>query len=152
MLLLLLSRFSRVQLLATPGLQPTRLLHPWDFPGKSTGVLLPSPKNLPCLPTNQATQLLPLKVRFALERKGQPVEKFGHWRLAGFSCSDEKDSTSQMGNCLISHPRNLRVRTWRSCSCIPLPVSNHFSSSFLHKSQLFINFLLILKICNHTQS
>ena len=21
-----------------PGLQPTRLLHPWDFPGKSTGV------------------------------------------------------------------------------------------------------------------
>ena len=20
------------------GLQPTRLLHPWDFPGKSTGV------------------------------------------------------------------------------------------------------------------
>ena len=28
-----------------PGLQPTRLLRPWDFPGKSTGVgvLLPSP-------------------------------------------------------------------------------------------------------------
>ena len=29
---------SRVRLLVTPGLQPTRLLHPWDFPGKSTGV------------------------------------------------------------------------------------------------------------------
>ena len=29
---------SRVRLLGTPGLQPTRLLHPWDFPGKSTGV------------------------------------------------------------------------------------------------------------------
>ena len=29
---------SRVRLLATHGLQPTRLLHPWDFPGKSTGV------------------------------------------------------------------------------------------------------------------
>ena len=29
---------SRVRLLATPWLQPTRLLHPWDFPGKSTGV------------------------------------------------------------------------------------------------------------------
>ena len=29
---------SRVQLLATPGLQTTRLLHPWDSPGKSTGV------------------------------------------------------------------------------------------------------------------
>ena len=29
---------SRVRPLATHGLQPTRLLPPWDFPGKSTGV------------------------------------------------------------------------------------------------------------------
>ena len=29
---------SRVRLLVTHGLQPTRLLCPWDFPGKSTGV------------------------------------------------------------------------------------------------------------------
>ena len=30
---------SRVRLFVTPHrLQPTRLLHPWDFPGKSTGV------------------------------------------------------------------------------------------------------------------
>ena len=29
---------SCVRLLATHGLQPSRLLHPWDFPGKSTGV------------------------------------------------------------------------------------------------------------------
>ena len=29
---------SRVRLLANPWLQPTRLLRPWDFPGKSTGV------------------------------------------------------------------------------------------------------------------
>ena len=29
---------SHVWLFATPGLQPTRLLHPWDFPGKSSGV------------------------------------------------------------------------------------------------------------------
>ena len=29
---------SRVRLLVTHGLQPTRLLHQWDFPGKSTGV------------------------------------------------------------------------------------------------------------------
>ena len=29
---------SHIRLLATHGLQPTRLLCPWDFPGKSTGV------------------------------------------------------------------------------------------------------------------
>ena len=38
LLLLLLSRFSRVWLCATHRRQPSRLLHPWDFPGKSTGV------------------------------------------------------------------------------------------------------------------
>ena len=30
--------FSHVRLATTPWLQPTRLLRPWDFPGKSTGV------------------------------------------------------------------------------------------------------------------
>ena len=29
---------SHIQLLATHGLQPTRLCRPWDFPGKSIGV------------------------------------------------------------------------------------------------------------------
>ena len=29
---------SRVRPSGTPGLQPSRLLRPWDFPGKSTGV------------------------------------------------------------------------------------------------------------------
>ena len=38
LLLLLLSRFSRVRLYATHGLQLTRLLQPWDFLGKNTGV------------------------------------------------------------------------------------------------------------------
>ena len=37
-LLLLLTRFSRVGLCATPERQPARLLLPWDFPGKNTGV------------------------------------------------------------------------------------------------------------------
>ena len=36
--MLLLSHFSHVRLCATHGLQPTRLLHPWDSPGKNTGV------------------------------------------------------------------------------------------------------------------
>ena len=38
MKLLLLSRFSRVQLCTTHRRQPTRLLSPWDSPGKNTGV------------------------------------------------------------------------------------------------------------------
>ena len=38
MLLLLLSRFSRVQLCATHRRQPTRLPRLWDSPGKNTGV------------------------------------------------------------------------------------------------------------------
>ena len=37
-LLLLLSRFSCVQLCATPRWQPTRPLCPWDSPGKNTRV------------------------------------------------------------------------------------------------------------------
>ena len=35
-MLLLLSHFSRVQSSRPHGLQPTRLLCPWDFPGEST--------------------------------------------------------------------------------------------------------------------
>ena len=38
LLLLLLSRFSRVRLCATPWWKPTRLPRPWDSPGKNTGV------------------------------------------------------------------------------------------------------------------
>ena len=38
LLLLLLSRFSRVRLCATPETAATRLPHPWDSPGKNTGV------------------------------------------------------------------------------------------------------------------
>ena len=38
LLLLLLSRFSRVQLMQPHRRQPTRLPRPWDSPGKNTGV------------------------------------------------------------------------------------------------------------------
>ena len=38
LLLLLLSRFSRVGLCVTPQTEPTRLPHPWDSPGKNTAV------------------------------------------------------------------------------------------------------------------
>ena len=38
LLLLLLSCLSRVRLCVTPRRQPTRLLRPWDSPGKNTGM------------------------------------------------------------------------------------------------------------------
>ena len=38
LLLLLLSRFSRVHPVQPHRRQPTRLPHPWDSPGKNTGV------------------------------------------------------------------------------------------------------------------
>ena len=38
LLLLLLSRFSHVYSVRPHRQQPTRLLHPWDFPGKNIGV------------------------------------------------------------------------------------------------------------------
>ena len=38
LLLLLLSHFSHVRLCATPETADTRLPHPWDSPGKNTGV------------------------------------------------------------------------------------------------------------------
>ena len=38
LLLLLLSRFSRVQLCATPQTAAHQASHPWDSPGKNTGV------------------------------------------------------------------------------------------------------------------
>ena len=44
LLLLLLSRFSRVRLCATPQTAAHQASPPWDSPGKNTGVLpLPSP-------------------------------------------------------------------------------------------------------------
>ena len=38
LLLLLLSHFSSVRLCVLHRQKPTRLLHPWDSPGKNTGV------------------------------------------------------------------------------------------------------------------
>ena len=44
----ILSCFSRVQLLAIYGLQPARLLCPWDSPGKkSSGLPCPPPGDFP---------------------------------------------------------------------------------------------------------
>ena len=60
------------------GLQPTRLLHPWDFPGKSTGEgyhfllqgNLPEPGIKPRSPALQAEAL-------PSEPPGKPLESVG---------------------------------------------------------------------------
>ena len=59
LLLLLLSRFSRVRLCATPWTEPTRLLHPWDSPGKSTGVGCHSLLQIPTNPAQTAMGMGP---------------------------------------------------------------------------------------------
>ena len=56
--------FSRVRLFATRGLEPTRLLRPWDSPGKNTGVgcrfllqgIFPTQGSNPGLPHCRQTQ------------------------------------------------------------------------------------------------
>ena len=57
---------SHIRLLATHGLQPTRLLCPWDFPGKSTGVgchcLLRMPRKEVIFQEGPASFQLPTKV------------------------------------------------------------------------------------------
>ena len=45
------------------GLQPTRLLHPWDFPGKSTGV------GCHCLLHTQSTNVLQKQAQNILKRE-----------------------------------------------------------------------------------
>ena len=55
---------SRAQLFTTYGLQPTRLLRPWDFPGKSTGMgchcLLRAVYVFQCYSLNLSHPLLPI--------------------------------------------------------------------------------------------
>ena len=61
---------SHVQLFATHGLQPTTLLRPWDFPGKSTGV------GCHCLLQDNKTESIPRQV----DRKCRvPEEERGVW-------------------------------------------------------------------------
>ena len=43
----MLGRFICVRLLQPHGLEPTKLLCPWDSPGKNTGLPCPPPGDLP---------------------------------------------------------------------------------------------------------
>ena len=155
LLLLLLSRFSRVQLLATPGLQPTRLLHPWDFPGKSTGV------GCYCLlqRTYHACQLIkphsccPWRWDLLLWRG-----RDNWWRSLGIG--DLQDFPVLM--------RRTPLLRWEIVlSLIPgiseselgrVALASHYQFEIISLPPSFTNlrssltFFLILKICNHTQS
>ena len=68
--LLILSGFSRVRLCATPWKAAPRLLRPWDFPGKSTGV------GCHCLLHDQPRQHIK-KQRHYLANKGLSSQDYG---------------------------------------------------------------------------
>ena len=71
---------SRVQLLRPHGLQPTRLLCPWDFPGKDTGVgchfLLQG-----IFPTQELNPgvLHCRQILYQLSYKGSPTSMWSNW-------------------------------------------------------------------------
>ena len=80
---------SRARLLDSQqphGLQPTRLLSPWDFPGKSTGVgcpclLLPDGLVVKNLPAVQQMQVWSLGQEDLLERGMATHSSILAWRI-----------------------------------------------------------------------
>ena len=80
--LLLVKLLSRVRLFATPGMQPTRLLRPWNFPGKRTGAgchfllqgIIPTQGLNPGLP--YCRQML-----YHLSHQGSPSSSYVHTKM-----------------------------------------------------------------------
>ena len=69
------------------GLSPTRVLHPWNFPGKSTGVLpFPSPGDLPDPGTESGSPALQANA-LPSEPPGKPlqIQVFLNWIISFFS-------------------------------------------------------------------
>ena len=107
---------SRVLLLATPhGLQPTRLLGPWDFPGKSTGMGCRAsglPEFSSCSPWNGGSRSLS-----------------GHLLLEALP--DHPTQVTRLpGHVLSQHPSYpLRARpTWTLLRLRPVPAFHSISS------------------------
>ena len=94
MLLLLLSRFSRVRLVRSHRRQPTRLPRPWDSPGKNTGVgchfLLQCMKVKSESEAAQPCRLL--AIAWTAAHQALPGEFHGLKSLAGYSPWCQKDS------------------------------------------------------------
>ena len=83
------------------GLQPTRLLRPWDFPGKVTGVsCLCLLQNITCttskyykalstvfLMTTSQKPCVKEKMKLVLLRQLSKMEPGGHWGNVTYACS-----------------------------------------------------------------
>ena len=95
------------------GLKPTRLLHPWDFPGKNTGVgchfllqeIFPNQGLNPGLPHCRQTL-------YHLSHQGRVIIKLDQQHISaglelGFQCIWEKQIASiyLLAHFLSSHPR-----------------------------------------------
>ena len=69
----------------THGLQPTRLLHSWDFPGKSTGMPSPSPHPSLGFPMAQMVKNLPAMQEtwiWSLQKGMATHSSIPAWRIA----------------------------------------------------------------------
>lgn len=105
---------------------------------------------LGCRLTNQAPQLLPLKL-------GMTVFGGRDSRCRSFRLEIWKGKNRALHvligktPLLISHPRYPRAGTWLSCPSFPLPIPNYFSSSFLQKPQHFLIFFNIENLQSYTK-
>ena len=119
LLLLLLSRFSRVRLCATPShptrWHPTRLPRPWDSPGKNTGVgchFL-----LQCVKVKSESEVAQLCPTLSDPMDGQPTRLLCPWdfpgKSAGVGCHDHWGSSSESGvNSPNSNAASKRKSEW----------------------------------------
>ena len=131
---------SCVWLLATHGLQPTRLLRPWDFPGKSTGV------GCHCL----LRQKYPPSPKVQAQTKACQSRKlsFGFSYRAYLALSQGKQKRVSVQLYVLS--LNWLCRSGSRICGQPAPCSCSWSHSWAHYSRLIIGVRSTLKFatCN----
>ena len=91
------------------GLQPTRLLHPWDFPGKSTGVGCHCLLRVFC----NMDVLKYFEIRFGVPRRRQALSALRHWT----KCSNCRKEQKFSG--FFQFPSDLNINFWCWPWCIP---------------------------------
>ena len=78
------------------GLQPTRLLHPWDFLGKSTGVGSAGLKlNI------QKTKIMPSGPITSWQKDGEEVEAVTDFTFLGSKITVDGDCSHEIKRCLF---------------------------------------------------